>query len=108
MNALTFDPGPILALDLSTAGVVTIAAAVGLIGWVAGFVPGFVLGRRSEVQRRVDAVLRRETRPRHPAGRSEKRMAPESLAEATGVLRSVRTPIGDAWAVSDADRRAGS
>lgn len=35
---------------------------------VSGFVAGWAVGRRSAVQRQVDAVLRRETRFRHPAG----------------------------------------
>jgi hypothetical protein len=36
-----------------------------------GFYLGYLVGRDAEVQRRVDAVLRRETRLRHPAGRAK-------------------------------------
>lgn len=45
---------------------------------VAAFLTGWWLGSRSEVQRRVDAALRRETRLRHPSERAPLVRAPNA------------------------------
>jgi len=66
----------------------------------AGVLIGYVLGRHAQVQRRVDAVLRSETRPRHPSARE----SAESLAQATGVLRARRTTDAGIQGVREPDR----
>lgn len=42
------------------------AVLAGCVLAALGLVVGYFCGRRAEVQRQVDAVLRRETRFRHP------------------------------------------
>jgi hypothetical protein len=56
---------------VSVAATLVIASVTGLLAWAAGAVLGYLVGRGAEVQSRVDAVLQRETRLRHPAGRAK-------------------------------------
>ncbi len=52
---------------------------IALVSLGAVFVLGWVMGRHTEVQRQVDAVLRRETRHRHSSGRGSTGAVPEIL-----------------------------
>lgn len=56
---------------------------------VSVFIAGWLFGRRAEVQRRVDAVLRRETRSRHPSAAPARPTVrlPETLADAAASLQ---------------------
>lgn len=70
MNWLLFDPTPI---EIRWVDLVVLPFIVSV------FVLGYWLGRRVTIQRHVDAVLRRETRLRHPAGRERTGAAPAPL-----------------------------
>lgn len=83
-----------------------LGSSVVLASLAAVFILGVWLGQRSQVQRKVDAALRRETRFRHPTASHT-----TAVAEMTGVMprgRSMREVLEGAERVQEAIRRAGT
>lgn len=74
------------AIDMHEVGVDAVVAAPFVL--IAALI-GYLLGRRSEVQGRVDAVLRRETRDYHPAGRQRAGAVPSPLPAPPPLLAPV-------------------
>lgn len=72
-----------------------LALAVCALMIAVGFWAGWSLGRRAEVQRQVDAVLRRETQLRHPVIRGRERTGARPVgfgAEVKAVIDSLPSP----------------